>query len=89
MSSNTKMVGVENLGKLYKIAPKGTRPGTLTENLLATLRGKQSPKEDFWAVRSLSFEVHQGEVVGLIGHDRWRLAQADRTSAIHRLSWRR
>nr|WP_309695270.1 ABC transporter ATP-binding protein [Armatimonas sp.] len=69
MSSNTKMVGVENLGKLYKIAPKGTRPGTLTENLLATLRGKQSPKEDFWAVRSLSFEVHQGEVVGLIGHN--------------------
>ena len=28
-------------------------------------------------------------VVGLIGHDRWRLAQADRSSAVHRLRWRR
>lgn len=69
MSSSTRMLRVDNLGKLYRIAPRGTRPGTLTENLLAALRGKQPPKEDFWAVRNLSFEVHQGEVVGLIGHN--------------------
>ncbi|WP_309711420.1 ABC transporter ATP-binding protein [Armatimonas sp.] len=68
-TSSTKMVGVSKLGKRYKIAPRGTRPGTLTENILATLRGKQPPKEDFWAVREVSFEVHQGEVVGLIGHN--------------------
>ncbi|MBB6052082.1 ABC transporter ATP-binding protein [Armatimonas rosea] len=69
MSSSTRMLRVENLGKLYRIAPRGTRPGTLTENLLSALRGKQPPKEDFWAVRNLSFDVHQGEVVGLIGHN--------------------
>ena len=69
MSSSTKMVSVENLGKLYRIAAKGTRPGTLTENFLAALRGKQPPREDFWAVRNLNFDVHQGEVVGLIGHN--------------------
>ena len=63
------MVSVENLGKLYRLTARGTQPGTLTEHLLATLRGKQPPREDFWAVRRLSFDVHQGEVVGLLGHN--------------------
>lgn len=66
---SSRMVSVNDLGKLYRLAPRGTRPGTLTENLLATLRGKQPPREDFWAVRNVSFDVHQGEVVGLIGHN--------------------
>jgi len=68
MSSDI-MVSVSDLGKLYRLTPRGTRPGTLTESLLATLRGQGPPKEDFWALRGVSFDVRQGEVVGLIGHN--------------------
>ena len=29
--------------------------------------GKQPPRQDFWALRHVSFQVRRGEVVGLVG----------------------
>jgi ABC-type polysaccharide/polyol phosphate transport system ATPase subunit len=31
--------------------------------------GKRKPREDFWALQELSFEVADGETVGLLGHN--------------------
>src|SRR5947209_2348755 len=36
--------------------------------VLRRLRGKQV-KNDFWAIRDVSFEVERGESVGIIGHN--------------------
>src|SRR5262245_28402282 len=31
------------------------------------LSGRGAPKELFWALKDVSFEVHQGDVIGMIG----------------------
>src|SRR5574337_489844 len=72
-------LSVENFGKAYQIAHQanGSRPKyrTLREDLIdlpkrffSRLSG-QSSSEEFWARRDVSFEVKQGEVVGIIGRN--------------------
>ncbi len=74
-------IRVENLGKLYHIGV-GQRHDTLRD-ALADFRlrvadfGRKNPKsqiknpksEEFWALKDVSFEVHRGEVVGVIGRN--------------------
>ena len=75
----TSAIKAEGLGKLYRL--EHGAPGTktfrelLTEMAHAPLRrfrqlsGSDTSMEDFWAVRDVSFEVQQGEVVGIIGRN--------------------
>jgi lipopolysaccharide transport system ATP-binding protein len=37
--------------------------------LWSTVRGSQTRNEDFWALKDVSFEVKQGQVVGIIGQN--------------------
>ncbi len=74
-------IRVENLGKRYTIGV-GQRHDTLRD-ALADFRlriadfGRKSPKSrienpksgEFWALKDVSFEVHRGEVVGIIGRN--------------------
>lgn len=76
------MIRVENIAKCYRIK-KGERQdsahdySTLRDDLTSGIRnlltgkvGSNSNKfEDFWALRDVSFDVKQGEVVGLIGRN--------------------
>jgi lipopolysaccharide transport system ATP-binding protein len=70
-------VAVEGLGKRYRISHQRERYGRLTESLagavLAPFRrlgGKSRETEDwFWALRDVSFELRQGDVVGVIGRN--------------------
>jgi lipopolysaccharide transport system ATP-binding protein len=77
------VVSVENLSKAYRLGQIGT--GTLTEDLQvwwAKARGKPNPLlkigqkdhgnrdgETIWALKDVSFEVTQGEVLGIIGRN--------------------
>src|ERR1022692_854038 len=74
-------ISVENLSKSYRIAHQanGARYKTLREDLmqmpkriLSRFQRFSSPlssSETFWALKDVSFEVKQGEVVGIIGRN--------------------
>lgn len=78
------MINLENLGKKYTIRHEdaGAAYTTLAETLVSgtanTLRrlggasrlaNRKLAKEQFWAVRGVSMDVQQGEVVGIIGRN--------------------
>jgi lipopolysaccharide transport system ATP-binding protein len=78
------MIRVENLGKCYYIGVSSHRhqPGTLigkiTNSLITPIRRLANPKlarasadhiEELWALRNISFELNQGEVLGIIGRN--------------------
>lgn len=69
-------IRVENLSKQYKIAAAQSRHDTLRDQLMDGLksvvrrnRRPHSGRDTFWALKDVSFEVKQGEVVGIIGRN--------------------
>ena len=66
------VIRVEGIGKLYRVGERESY-SQLREVLANAFRGsrngKRGPKDSIWAVRDVSFEVKQGEVVGLIGRN--------------------
>lgn len=75
---------VEDLGKRYRIGARHAEMTTFRERLielasaplrnLKRLRGltrfdDQAEEDSIWALRHISFEVHQGDVVGVIGRN--------------------
>jgi lipopolysaccharide transport system ATP-binding protein len=77
------IIAVENLSKVYQLGQIGT--GTFANDLTvwwARARGKPNPLlkigqtdhgnrtgEEIWALKDVSFEVEQGEVLGIIGRN--------------------
>ena len=58
-------IKVEGIGKKYRLG--GERPTSLNEHISAIFRRREAHVRDFWAIQDLSFEVRQGEAVGIIG----------------------
>lgn len=75
------IITVENLGKRYRLQHQAKQPystlrGAITDaarGLFSGSRRKGSgdtpAEEDFWALRDVSFDVKQGEVVGIVGRN--------------------
>ena len=72
----TPIIEVQNLSKLYQIGAKEAY-GSLREEIMQAItapfkRGKSdssSEDEALWALKDVSFEVNEGEVVGIIGRN--------------------
>jgi lipopolysaccharide transport system ATP-binding protein len=70
-------ISVEGIGKRYQIGRQQDPYGRLTESLWNALRApinlaRRKPRETgdwVWALRDVSFEVRQGDVVGVIGRN--------------------
>ncbi len=69
------MIKVGDLGKRYRLRHAQERNvalrNVLTESFKRLLSGSRRPvsNEEFWALRGVSFEVKQGEVLGIIGRN--------------------
>jgi ABC-2 type transport system ATP-binding protein len=57
-------VSVEDVSKRFRLLHQ--RSNTIKERVL---HGRGSRAEELWALRDVAFTVHQGEVVGLLGHN--------------------
>jgi lipopolysaccharide transport system ATP-binding protein len=62
-----------DVGKRYQLGQHATGYDLVTERIAARLRRPRSRsagrREDFWALRGVSFELQQGETLGVIGHN--------------------
>ena len=75
--SSVPAISVEQLGKRYLLGHQA-RPDTLRDSLAEGARGllrrwlrgaAREEREEFWALRDVSFDVARGEVVGIIGRN--------------------
>jgi len=57
-------IRVENIGKRYVI--QGPKERTIKSTVIDLLRGRHK-KQEFWALRNVSFCVRDGETLGIIG----------------------
>jgi lipopolysaccharide transport system ATP-binding protein len=71
-------IEAKDLGKSYALGLGSRGYDTLRESIVSTAkrslgklsgRGEKAEVEMLWALRDLSMTIHQGEVVGLIGHN--------------------
>jgi lipopolysaccharide transport system ATP-binding protein len=71
MSCNNIAISVRGLGKTYTIASTADRPITLAETLFAKLRRplRRPHTTQFKALDEVSFDIHRGDVVGIIGRN--------------------
>ena len=70
------IITAQSLGKKYQIGQNRDAYGSLRDSIVAgvrapldRLRGAKSPESSVWALKDVSFEVEQGDVVGLIGRN--------------------
>src|SRR5258708_14627618 len=69
-------IWVKGLGKEYRLGEHRrikTLSGTLNDIVFSPLRRNRNPKPEttkpFWALRDVSFELKQGEILGIIGRN--------------------
>jgi lipopolysaccharide transport system ATP-binding protein len=74
---NNVAIDINNLSKVYRIDPASGKSGSRTlqedvKNLMQTVlrrKGVRPKKEDVWALKDVSFQVQEGEVLGVIGRN--------------------
>ncbi len=69
MSSSELAISIRGVGKKYMIRHDYTAPTTLAEAIVRRIRHPfaRAEREQFWAVKDVTFDVARGEVLGLIG----------------------
>lgn len=72
----TVAIRVEGLSKHYRLGAGKIRHNTLRDHMMHGLKaltrwrvGRADPDPSFWALKDISFEVEQGEVLGIVGHN--------------------
>ncbi len=54
------VIQVRDLGKMYKLYPK-------TSAILREVIFHKKTYDEFWALRNVNFDIHEGEIVGIVG----------------------
>lgn len=76
MSSSS--ITLDKIGKLYRIGRAGHNPSFRDafddkfRSIIGRIRGfgeDRSKQEDFWALKDVSFQIDQGEAIGLLGRN--------------------
>ncbi len=63
-----QVIKAENLSKLYYLG--GMSHNSLRDALVSFIKNpKRNKKQELWALRDVSFEVKDGETLGIIGHN--------------------
>jgi lipopolysaccharide transport system ATP-binding protein len=72
------IISVNGIGKRYQLGGSGPAHDTLRDLIASIFKGKSSEaagndepskKSEFWALNDVSFEVNEGEVVGIVGRN--------------------
>ena len=66
VSERIKMIEVQDVSMRFRMADD--RVFSLKEFVTKGLRG-QIKTRDFWALKGVSFDIYQGEVMGVIGNN--------------------
>ena len=70
---NEAVIHVEGMGKRYRVGEREryyALRDVLTRAFRAPFRrGRRRPPDYIWALRDVTFDIHQGDVVGLIGRN--------------------
>jgi len=75
MTNNNIAIRVHKLGKKYAIGGPQEKYHTLRDAIVNSVKvpfkrfNRALPAEEFWALKDVSFDVGQGEVVGIIGRN--------------------
>jgi lipopolysaccharide transport system ATP-binding protein len=75
MGSDSIAIRVSNLGKKYTIGGPQEKYLTFRDALVNSVKvpfrrfSSHEPPQEFWALKEVSFDVEQGEVVGIIGRN--------------------
>lgn len=74
---NNKVIEIQNLSKKYTLFHRRENGATFVDTLanagkrlfqrLSSVNGKEPSYEEFWALKDLSFDVYEGDRVGIIG----------------------
>ena len=67
MSSAVKSISIQNLSKSYIIGKQ--KESSLRHSLGNLFKKKETKEGLFWALKDVSFEVEQGDVIGIIGRN--------------------
>ncbi len=69
--SSDLAIQVRGLGKKYLVSRTQEKHTTLAEAALSRAKSpfKRTQRDEFWALRDIDFDVHQGDVLGIIGRN--------------------
>lgn len=62
---NQIAISVKGVSKKYSIGKQ--KDGSLRGTLTSLFAGGKNSQEDFWALKNVSFDIRQGDVVGIVG----------------------